>query len=323
LRGRRLGLWLAMLLATAAAGCGSTRATGGTVTDTSTTATTPLPGQGRPPVVVGDTNTYPEQFVLGALYQQALLAEGFTVSVNRNIGPVEVRVKALENGSVSVYPEYINVWDTSVAGYQGHFRTAHAAYEAGNQYALLNDMQLLNPTPFSDTGGLGVTLAYAIQNGLKSIGDLRKVEATLTIGGPPQFQTDSPGLNQVEQTYGFVPSAFKSLPIGAQYTALDRKTVQAAAVDTTDGQFASGQYVLLSDPQHVFGWGNVVPVVSQKALLQEGPAFMATINEVSALLTPRVMRQLNADVALLNEDPVKVAQQFLEAHHMVPVGQSG
>ena len=317
---RRIGTCLVTALALAAAGCGAAGSTdGGT---SATTATTPLPGQGRPAVTVGDTNVYPEQFVLGALYDQALTAEGFSVSVNRNIGPVEVRVKALESGTVSVYPEYINEWDTSVAGYKGHFRSARAAYEAGQQYALLNDMQLLNPTPFSDTGGLGVTLAYAVGNGLNAIGDLRRVQATLTIGGPPQFQSDSPGLNQIEQTYGFVPTAFKALPVGAQYTALDQNTVQAAAVNTTDGQIASAQYVLLADPQHVFGWGNVVPVVSQKALLDEGPAFMATINEVSALLTPQVMRQLNADVAVLGEDPVKVAQQFLEAHHMVPVAQS-
>jgi osmoprotectant transport system substrate-binding protein len=313
-------LCAATALAVAVAGCGSTDSGSGASSPAS--VTTPLPGQGRPPVTVGDTNTYPEQFVLGALYQQALMAEGFSVTVNRNIGPVEVRVKALQNGSVSVYPEYINAWDTSVAGYKGHFASARAAYNAGQQYALLNDMQLLNPTPFSDTTGLGVTVAYAVENDLNRIGDLRKVQAMLTIGGPPQFQTDSPGLNQVEQLYGFVPAGFKSLPVGAQYSALDQNTVQAAVVNTTDGELASSQYVLLSDPQHVFGWGNVVPVVSQNALVQEGPAFMATINEVTALLTERVMRQLNADVAVLGEDPVKVAQQFLEAHHLVPQGGS-
>jgi osmoprotectant transport system substrate-binding protein len=314
---------VAVVLAAVLAACGSTNPTGDAAAGSATTSTTPLPGQGRPPVTVGDTNTYPEQFVLGALYQQALTAEGYTVSVNRNIGPVEVRVKALQSGTVSVYPEYLDMWDTSVAGYKGHFRSAHAAYEAGAKYALVNDMQLLNPTPFSDTEGIGVTVPFAVQNGLNSIHDLRRVQATLTIGGPPQFQTDSPGLNQVEQTYGFVPTSFKTLPVGGQYSALDQNTVQAAAINTTDGELASGQYFLLTDPGHVFGWGNVVPVVSQKALVEEGPAFMATINEVDKLLTQRVMRELNADVAVLNEDPVKVAQQFLEAHHLVPAGQSG
>jgi osmoprotectant transport system substrate-binding protein len=114
--------------------------------------------------------------------------------------------------------------------------------------------------------------------------------------------------------YRFAPLAFKTLPLGEQYTALDQNTVQAADVNTTDGQLASADYALLADPAHVFGWGNVVPVVSQTALETEGPAFAQTINKVDALLSTRVIRQLNADVAVLNEDPTKVATQFLEAH---------
>jgi osmoprotectant transport system substrate-binding protein len=322
MKGRALAALAATALLAFAAGCGGSKTPGDAGASTATTATTPLPGQGRPPVIVGDTNTYPEQFVLGALYQQALMAEGYSVTVNRNIGPVEVRVKALQSGTVSVYPEYIDTWDTSVAGYKGHFRSAHGAYEAGAKYALVNDMQLLNPTPFSDTSGVAVKAPFAVKNALNSVGDLRRVQATLTIGGPPQFQTDSPGLNQVEQSYGFVPTSFKALAVGGQYSALDQNMIQAAAVNTTDGQLASGQYFVLTDPRHVFGWGNVVPVVSQKALLDEGPAFMATINEVDKLLTQRVMRELNEDVAVLNEDPVKVAQQFLQAHHLVPKSQS-
>lgn len=322
MRYRRVGgAGAALALAVGVVGCGAANPAGKAATSAATTTTTALPGQGRPPVTVGDTNTYPEQFVLGALYQQALMAEGYSVTVNRNIGPVEVRVKALESGTVSVYPEYVDMWDTSVADYKGPFHTARAAYAAGQQYALQNDLQLLNPTPFSDTSGLAVRVPYAVQHALNSVGDLRKVQATLTIGGPPQFQTDSPGLDQVEQSYAFVPTNFKALAVGGQYSALDQNAIQAAAVNTTDGQLASGQYFLLTDPRHVFGWGNVVPVVSQNALVQEGPAFMATINEVDKLLTLRVMRELNADVAVLNEDPVKVAQQFLQAHHLVPQSQ--
>jgi len=79
---------------------------------------------------------------------------------------------------------------------------------------------------------------------------------------------------------------------------------------------------LLRDPAHVFGWGNVVPVVTQKVLDEEGPAFATTINKVSALLTTSAIRKLNAAVALDQQDPAKVAKQFLEAHHLV-TPQSG
>jgi osmoprotectant transport system substrate-binding protein len=99
--------------------------------------------------------------------------------------------------------------------------------------------------------------------------------------------------------------------------------VQAAVVNTTDPQLLSGSYPLLSDPMDMFGWGNVVPVASAKALEAEGPVFEATINRVSALLTLSAMRELNADVELDNQDPAVVAQQFLQSAGLLPQPLSG
>ena len=73
-----------------------------------------------------------------------------------------------------------------------------------------------------------------------------------------------------------------------------------------------------TDPKHVFGWGNVVPVASSKALDAEGPVFIDTINRVSALLSLDNMRELNAQVVLYNQDPATVAQQFLQDHGILP-----
>ncbi|HEY2436260.1 MAG TPA: glycine betaine ABC transporter substrate-binding protein, partial [Solirubrobacteraceae bacterium] len=257
-----------------------------------------------------------------ALYEQALGAQGYTVSLNRNIGPTDVTIRALQSGSIAFYPEYIGTWNTDVAGYKRTFPSAAAAYRAGQQFALAHGFELLKSTPFSDTSGLGVTLTYAVQHGLSSIGDLRKLASTLTVGGPPQFENSPTGLAGVEQAYGFAPAAFKALPFGEQYPDLDKGTIQVADVNTTDGQLASYSYAVLRDPAHVFGWGNVVPVVTQRALDQEGPAFESTINKVTSLLTTPVMRQLNAAVALNHEDPAKVAKQFLQAHDLLPATQS-
>src|SRR5436305_8998192 len=75
-----------------------------------TSTTTTLPGADKPPVTIGDKN-FTEQFVLGELYYQALKAQGFTVYLNRNIGPTEVRVQALESGRLALYPEYLDIWN--------------------------------------------------------------------------------------------------------------------------------------------------------------------------------------------------------------------
>jgi osmoprotectant transport system substrate-binding protein len=293
-----------------------TTAKPGTTGTTNTAATTTLAGTGKPPVTIGDKN-FTEQFVLGELYRQALEAQGYSVVVNRNIGPTEVTIPALESGRLDMYPEYIGTWNSLVAGYKQPFRTIRDAYRAGQQYALAHGLELLNPTPFSDTDAIGVARPYAVANDLSSLSDLRRVATGLTVGAPPQFQQNQAGLPAIEQAYGFSPAAFKPLDVGAQYQALDHGVVQAAGVNTTDGQLAGGAYKLLSDPRRVFGWGNIVPVVSAKILQTEGPEFTATIDRVTALLTTAAMRRLNAAVDVSGQDPAVVAKQFLQDHGLL------
>jgi osmoprotectant transport system substrate-binding protein len=220
-----------------------------------------------------------------------------------------------------MYPEYLNVWNSQIANVKSHFTKAAEAYGAAQNFAFAHGLELLNYTPFSDTAGIGVTVFYAQQNHLSSIANLAELAPSLTMGGPPgpQFQDDpTNGLPAMEAAYGFSPASYKPVEIGNQYAALDQDTVQAAYVNTTDGEFTTGNYVLLSDPKKVFGIGNVVPVVTLKALEAEGPAFAETINSVTALLTVPVMRELNAEVDLSGRTPAGVASRFLADHGLIP-----
>jgi osmoprotectant transport system substrate-binding protein len=281
-----------------------------------------LPGTGKPLVTIGDKN-YTEQFLLGELYAQALTAQGYTIQLNRDIGPTEVTMQAIYSGRLAMYPEYLSTWDSAVAGYKRRFHSSSAALLAARRYAGRHNLVILDPTPFSDTAGLASTASYASEHGLRTLRDLRKVAQTLALGAPLQFQQSSPGLGAVELVYGFVPATFKPLAIGDQYHALDHGTVQAADVNTTDGEMSSGNYTLLGDPKRVFGFGQAVPVVSAKVLRLEGPMFAATINKVSRLLTTDQMRQLNAAVDVYNRDPAVVAREFLQANGLVPLSKSG
>jgi osmoprotectant transport system substrate-binding protein len=331
----------AVLAAVACVACGSARSTSSTTapttgtttsatsraatattststsTDTSgSTSTTALPGTGKPVITVGDKN-FAEQFVLGQLYVQALRAQGYSVNVNQNIGPTDVTVQALHSGSLTVYPEYLNTFNTVIAGYHHGFGTLLDAYQGAQHYALAHGMQVLAPTPFSNTDAIAVTAAYAAANRVRTIGDLDRLTAGLTLGGPPQFQTGSPGLPDLNVAYGFVPIAYRPMAVGDQYAALNSGTIQAAEVNSTDGQLATGDYVLMRDPRRAFGWGNVVPVVSAPAVAAEGPAFADTIQRVDDMLSTGTIRQLNYAVSIAGLDPASVAQQFLQTHGLL------
>ncbi len=318
-RSRRIALiaYAAIVTVAALSGCGGSQSAS-TVSADRASEGRPLPGTGKPPVTIGDKN-FTEQFLLGELYDEALTSKGYAVTLNRDIGPTEVTMQALYSGRLSMYPEYLDTWDSSIAGINHQFRSRRATYLAARAYALAHGLELLEPTPFSDTGAIAVTVGYGSLHGLRTIGDLRKVAPSLTLGAPPQFQQSATGMPALEQIYGFVPAAFKPLAIGGQYTALDQGAVQAADVSTTDGELASGNYALLRDPHNVFGWGEAVPVVPQHVLQAEGPAFAATIDRVTALLSTPVMRQLNAAVDVYHQDPAVVAKHFLQAHGLVPL----
>jgi osmoprotectant transport system substrate-binding protein len=321
-RGRRRALVVLAAILIAADGvsaCGEANPDASASAGQTSTAARQLPGAGKPPVTLGDKN-FTEQFLLGELYAQALTAQGYTITLNRDIGPTEVTIQALYSGRLSMYPEYLRVWDTAVAGIKRSFHTRRAAYLAGRQFARAHGLELLDMSPFSDTDALAVTTAYSTQQGLRTIGDLRKVSAELTLGAPPQFEQSPSGLPGVEQAYGFTPGAFKPLAIGDQYAALDHGAIQTADVNTTDGELVSDDYTLLRDPRRVFGFGQVVPVVSARVLRAEGPAFAATVNRVSSLLTTPVIRRLNAAVDVYHQDPAAVAKRFLLAHGLLGSG---
>jgi len=282
-----------------------------------TTATQPLPGVGRPTVLLGDMNT-PEQFVIGELYEAALTHEGYTVALDRNIGTASVRAAALGKGTLDIYPEYIGVWDSQVAGLSRRFRTLAAAYDAGQRYARREHLALLKPTRFSDTAGLAVLTSYAAEHHIQTIGNLRRVQGQLTIGAPLDFSAFPSGLPSVDRAYALRPHAIVPVNIGLQYIELRLHQIEAAYVFTSDGQLSQQQYKLLRDPENVFGFGNVVPVTSDNAIAAEGPAFAATINRVDALLSTSAMRGLNAEVQLGRHTPQTVAVEFLEGNGLLP-----
>jgi osmoprotectant transport system substrate-binding protein len=291
-----------------------------TTTINGTTTTLDEPGRGKPTILLGDMNT-PEQFIVGALYQNALSAKGYQVELNRNIGPTSVSEAALTQGSLDVYPEYLNIYDTQVAGATQQFTTRSAAYRAAQSWAEAHGEKLLLPTPFSDTPSIAVLSTFAEQHHLRTLADLRRVAGRLTLGSPIEFSTQPGGLALLQAAYGFAPAVTSVINIGSQYTALRTGTLQAAYVQTTDWQLIGPLYRALADSRHVLGFGNIVPVVSAKALAVEGPAFARAINQVDRLLTMSAIRGLAAEMKASTDPAMSagdVAQEFLQGHGIMP-----
>lgn len=299
------GVVLVLTLAFAVGACG-----GGSKTKTAP-ASSGKPGAGRPPVTLG-TRNFTEQLVLGELYAQALRAEGFQVTVKNHPGGPEIVDGALTSGRIDGYPEYDGLMLTAIAHDTRRRASARAAYDAAKAFQEKRGFTILDRTPFADVDALATLSAFARGKRLTQVGDLVRL-GHFKLGAPPEFGTRATGLVGMRQRYGISNVDFKPLSIGRQYGALDAGAIQVAGVFTTDGRLESSRYAVLEDPKHVFGFQNVVPVFGKQVLAAEGPAFARTIDAVSARLTTRAMRQLNAAVELDRNAPADVARRFLRA----------
>jgi osmoprotectant transport system substrate-binding protein len=287
-----------------------------------TTVTTPtpttevLPGAGKPKILLSDMNT-PEQFIIGQLYAVALQHEGYRAVLTRNGGLLSQDLGGLQNGALDVFPEYLGLWNSSVAHLHQRFRTLRASYGAARLYARRNGYVLLKPTPFSDTRCVAVLAQYARANHVYSILELAR-GGPIIFGAPLQFQSGGDGLPGLAQSYGLHPDYVEQIADGLQYRWLRTGNVDAAYCSTTDPLLGGTKYVQLQDPKHIFGHGNVVAVTTRRAIRAEGPTFVHTIDQVDALLTLRAMRGLNAEYQLGGHDPVQIATQFLEGNGVLP-----
>lgn len=330
------------LLAGLGAGTASAGHTGTATTSASTatgvpgvtTVTTPtlpppdLPGHDRPPIALGDMNT-PEQFIIGQLYQLALQQQGYTVLLSRNVGSPLVRTTAIKDGSLDVYPEYLDQWNSYVAHLHDRFQTLSASYAAGSAYAREHGFAMLKPTPFSNTAGLAVTSEYAQQNHVSSIADLTRGTGII-IGVPLEFEVATHGLPALARAYHLRPALTapnsrwfvqQINDVGSQYGWLTSGNVDVAFSYTTDPELAGPEFRELQDPKHVFGFGNVVPVTTPHVLRVEGPVFRETIDRVDALLTTQAMRGLNSEYSVGRHNPTPIAEQFLEGNGILPASQ--
>jgi len=269
------------------------------------------------PTIILGTKNFPEEFILGQLYKQALEAKGFKVSYKENIGSTELMQTSLASGKLNMYPEYTGVIVQDVFHHTKSGATASATYLLAKQLEAAKGFTLLKPTPFYDTDVVAVTNATATKFGLKSIGDLKKA-GSFKFGGFPECKTRNTCFVGYTKQYGITKATFVPLAGISAYAALDASKVLAADVFSTDPPLGKGsKYTVLADPKHVTGFQNVAPIVKTTVAAALGSKFTTTVNGVSATLTQNAIVAMNKAVIVNKQDPAKVAKAFLKANHLI------
>ena len=316
---RRLS-WITLILAAlvlSVAGCGGDddEDAAGTTTEATTTEETSGGDKTAMTVVIG-TKNFTEEYILGELYAQALEAKGYTVELKKNIGSTEIIDKALTSGEINFYPEYTGTALTVVHGAEGSEDSAESTYDAAKAAYEERGQTLLEMTPFSDSDALAMRTEDA--DGIETIGDLADFKGgAFKLGGQPEFKTRAQGLPGLAENYGLSQIQFVPFAGISPYEALDQKSVDVAAIFSTDPPLASGKYKVLEDTEAQFGFQNVAPVVDQELVDTLGDEFADTINAVSEKLTDEAIIAMNSAVAIDQQPEADVAKQFLEENGLL------
>jgi osmoprotectant transport system substrate-binding protein len=268
-----------------------------------------------PPTIAIGTKNFPEEFVLGQLYKQALEAQGFRVSYKESIGPTELIDAALTSGQINFYPEYTGTI-VSVLFHRPDPGTAARTYALAKRFEARRGFTLLRPTAFSDSDEIAVLRATARRHLLRTIGDLHRLP-NARVGGEPEGRHRYAGLVGLNDAYHLTHIDFIPFAGITPYAGLDAGRLDAAFVFSTDAELgARSPYVVLADTKHIFGFQNVAPVVSRPLVRALGPKFTETVNAVSRLLTLRAVIAMNRAVTVDKQTPADVASAFLRANRL-------
>ncbi len=240
------------------------------------------------------------------IWARTLALEGASVGV-RTIEGTADQIKALQAGQIDVAQTYNS-------GLLHYFDKKAEAYDQRDVDRLLigkapSGLEILNSTPAKDDLLLAVSTGTAAKFRLRTISDLGDHLEELTLLLPSTSSSTFTDL--LSNYYGLTFPVTKPADVGGP------KTVAALASTASVGLMAASQYqiddnnfVVLTDPEHLFLPENFVPLVAAKKLT---PAMRTALNTVSAKLSVAALRDMRKKVAVGTGTYADVADEWLKS----------
>jgi osmoprotectant transport system substrate-binding protein len=271
-----------------------------------------------PAISIG-AQDFGESQILAQIYQGALENAGYDVDVQDLTGFRELVFDGFDSGDINLAPDYVASqleFLLADAGEEGGQATSDVDETLAKLTPLLEDRGLvaLTPSDAVDTNAFVITQQTSDDKGITTLSDLAAKGADLTLGAPPDCETNGfciPGLMRV---YGVDFTAhFSPLEFGLIPDALDAGEVQVGVVGSTDGRLAdeSTGWVLLEDDKGMFAADNVFPVASQELVDAYGNDFKDLMDSISAALTTDDLIAMNKRYDIDHDDAEDIAADWL------------
>jgi osmoprotectant transport system permease protein len=255
------------------------------------------------PMRVG-SKRFVESYILAELVTQLVRAEGAAAEHDQGLGGTAVVFRAVEDGSIDVYPEYTGTLaETAV-------KSGPADLDALRAALLPRGLALSEPLGFENTYALAVKRDVAKRLSLAKVSDLA-AHPELRMALSHEFVGRQDGWPGLSRRYGLGSAAPpRAIDHALAYEAIARGETDIVDVYTTDAKIARFDLVVLEDDRRFFPPYDAV-LVYRADLVKRVPAFAKVLARLRGAIDATAMQKMNARADLDSVPFATVAGDFL------------
>ena len=257
-------------------------------------------------VVVGSADFVESELVM-EIYAEALRQAEVDVETQPRLGSREITNQALQDGSLTVMPEYSG---NLLQSFDPEFTaTAPDDVYSALQAALPAGLAVLERSEAQDSDVLVVTRQTSEQFGLTSMDQLGPLCGQFVLGAAGEWPVrwEQP----IAESYGCTFRQIITTDAGGPVTLESLRSGEAQVVNlfTTAPEIETNGWVELADPRQMYPAQNILPLVRSGSLPPEG---VEALNRVSAALTTERLTELRRRITEERAVPADLAAKFVD-----------
>jgi len=196
-------------------------------------------------IVVG-SKKFTESYVLGEIAKTTLQNAGFAAEVRQGMGGTIILWQALQEGEITLYPEYTGTIDEEILKTKQPLSTDQMG-------ALLRQrgVGMTGELGFNNTYALVMRRDRAAKLGIGKISDLRN-HPDLSLGLTHEFLDRQDGWTPLSARYGLQMRNVRGIDHALGYAALANGSIDLKDAYSTDARIAENNLVVLDDDLHFF-----------------------------------------------------------------------
>jgi osmoprotectant transport system permease protein len=263
-----------------------------------------------PPLRVG-SKRFTESYILAEIAVASAKRAGAAATHEQGLGGTALVFRALEEGSIDLYPEYTGTLAEAV------LHTPGAADLASLRRALApRGIAITEPLGFGDAYALAVSSRLAASRHLETLSDLARA-TDLRLGLSPEFLGRNDGFPGLATRYGMSSARVEALDHGLAYEALARGAIDVMDVYSTDAKIQRYGLFVLRDDRAFFPSYDAVFLYREDAL-RRCPQAIAAVRSLEGAIDATTMISLNARAELDQRTFASIADDFARSRAGVP-----